>query len=348
MQNPIWNLIVKAASAVACFMLVIGILLLFASYAGITENKVAGDVTIVFAFLIATFSLVASNLENTKLKREQSRATEVAHELSQGKPFADNTDSELLDSLKSISSYLKTKSALADRIANGDLAENVTPLSDSDDLGRSMQNMVGNLREVVQTQESRDRLHNSVMKLLEEVSDVSAGDLTVHADVGPEITGAIADAFNSMTQNLRTLIKQVKDITHQVGTSAGSINETTEQLARGSFVQASQITRTTAAIANMAAQIQEVSDNAELSTKVAAESLSNARSGTKAATDNINAMKCVRKQVQETAKRVKRLGERSQEIGFKIGLAVVLSLMVFAFWNDRFIVLRWLTGGTIG
>lgn len=325
MQNPIWNLIVKAASALACFMLVIGILLLFASYAGITENKVAGDVTIILAFLIATFSLVAANLENSKLKREQSRATEVAHELSQGKPFDDNTDSELLESLKSISAYLKSKSALADRIANGDLAENAAPISDSDALGQSMHNMVGNLREMVQTQESRDRLHNSVMKLLDEVSDVSAGDLTVHADVGPEITGAIADAFNSMTQNLRTLIKQVKDITHQVGTSAGSINETTEQLARGSFVQASQITRTTAAIANMAAQIQEVSDNAELSTKVAAESLSNARSGTKAATDNINAMKCVRKQVQETAKRVKRLGERSQEIGQIVGLIDDLS-----------------------
>ena len=42
------------------------------------------------------------------------------------------------------------------------------------------------------------------------------------------------------------------------------------------------------------------------------------------------------------------MSERSQEIGFKIGLALVLSLMVFAFWNDRFILLRWLTGGAIG
>lgn len=42
------------------------------------------------------------------------------------------------------------------------------------------------------------------------------------------------------------------------------------------------------------------------------------------------------------------LSERSQEIGFRIGLAVVLTLMVFSFWNDRFIVLRWLTGGAVG
>ncbi len=325
MENPIWNLIVKAASAIACLMLVIGIFLILASYAGMIANTMAGDVTIIFAFFIAIVALITANLENTKLKRERGRALEVTHEMSQGVPFDGNEGGALLESLRSVSEYMETMSGLADRVGEGNLLENISPISDSDQLGRSMQAMVENLREVVQTQESRERLHNSVIKLLEEVSDVSAGDLTVHAEVSPEITGAIADAFNSMTQNLRTLIKQVKDITHQVGTSAGSINETTEQLARGSFIQASQITRTTAAIASMAAQIQEVSENAERSTKVAVESLGNARSGTKAASDNINAMKCVRRQVQETAKRVKRLGERSQEIGQIVGLIDDLS-----------------------
>jgi twitching motility protein PilJ len=325
MENPIWNLIVKAASAIACLMLMIGILLILASYTGMTANKLAGDVTIICAFFIAIIALITANLENAKLKREAGRALDAAHELSQGVPFDSNEGGALLESLKSVSEYMETMSMLADRVGKGNLDENISPISDSDRLGRSMQEMVENLREVVQTQESRDRLHNSVIKLLEEVSDVSAGDLTVHAEVSPEITGAIADAFNSMTQNLRTLIKQVKDITHQVGTSAGSINETTEQLARGSFLQASQITRTTAAIASMAEQIQEVSENAERSSKVAIESLGNARSGTKAASDNINAMKCVRRQVQETAKRVKRLGERSQEIGQIVGLIDDLS-----------------------
>jgi membrane-associated protease RseP (regulator of RpoE activity) len=35
---------------------------------------------------------------------------------------------------------------------------------------------------------------------------------------------------------------------------------------------------------------------------------------------------------------------RTQEIGFRIGLAVVLMLMMFATWNDLGIVRRWLTG----
>lgn len=325
MDNPIWNLAAKAASVIACFLLVAGTFLVGAAYAGLTEGNLVGVVTVVLAAAVAIFAMVLSHLENAKLKAQQKSAVEAANLLSQGKLFENEPDCELLDSLRSVSDYVRAKSSLMDRIAEGKLNENFAPLSDSDELGRAMHNMVAYLRLSVQTQESRDRLHDSVVKLLEEVSDVSSGDLTVHADVGPEITGAIADAFNSMTENLRSLIKQVKDITNQVGASAGSINDTTEQLARGSFVQAGQITRTTAAISKMAAQIQEVSENAETSSRVASESLNKARSGTKAAADNINAMRCVRKQVQETAKRVKRLGERSQEIGQIVALIDDLS-----------------------
>ena len=44
------------------------------------------------------------------------------------------------------------------------------------------------------------------------------------------------------------------------------------------------------------------------------------------------------------AVRRKPLSERTQEIGFRIGLALVLMLMMFATWNDLGIVRRWLTG----
>ncbi|MCY7347853.1 MAG: methyl-accepting chemotaxis protein, partial [Pyrinomonadaceae bacterium] len=118
---------------------------------------------------------------------------------------------------------------------------------------------------------------------------------------------------------------QVKDVTFQVSSSANQINDTTEQLARGSEAQASQIARTTSAMAQMALQIQEVSTNAALSAQVAGDALGNARYGTQAVQDNIGAMNSIRKQVQETAKRIKKLGERSQEISQIVGLIDDLS-----------------------
>jgi twitching motility protein PilJ len=128
------------------------------------------------------------------------------------------------------------------------------------------------------------------------------------------MTGAIADAFNYMTGELRSLIRQVKEVTFQVSTSAKSISENTKQLAEGSETQALQIQKTSTAIENMSLQIHEVTHNAVSSARVAAESLNTARLGSQAVQDNITAMNRIRNQVQETAKRIKKLGERSQEI----------------------------------
>lgn len=324
----LWNLLTKIFSFLAIVFLLLAAGLSYASYSGMTENKLAGMLTLFFGAGLAIFGLVATNLIHLKNSKELKEATEIAEGLSQGAFFADDeigVQSELLAALQDISIYLQNKTRVAEKIAEGDLSEDVELQSEIDIFGQSFQNMVEKLRLIVQTQEERDKLQESILKLLDEVSEVAAGDLTVQAEVSPEMTGAIAKAFNSMTKELRSLIKQVKDVTFEVSSSANAINDTTEQLAKGSEAQASQISRTTSAISNMALQIQEVSNNASLSAQVAGDSLDNARYGTKAVQDNINAMNGIRKQVQETAKRIKKLGERSQEISQIVQLIEDLS-----------------------
>ncbi|HLA96672.1 MAG TPA: methyl-accepting chemotaxis protein [Pyrinomonadaceae bacterium] len=325
METPFWNLIIKAASILACVLLLLSVALVLAAHIGYSKDLSPGVITLVFAAGTAVFAIVAANLSNSRQRHEIKDAIELADRLSHGESFDDQGESELFDSLKGISNYLKEKASLARNVAGGDLSQNVALRSDSDQFGDAFQNMIERLRLTIGTHETRDRLQKSVVKLLEEVSEVSAGDLTVQAEVGPEITGEIAEAFNQMTRNLRSLIKQVKDVTMQVASSATAINDTTEQLAGGSVAQASQISRTTSAISSMAQQIQEVSENASRSAEVAAGSLNSARLGTRAARDNINAMRSIRKQVQETAKRIKKLGERAQEIGQITGMIDDLS-----------------------
>ena len=254
------------------------------------------------------FPLFTTISTNSKLNRDLKEAEKIADQISQGelKFHFEKESSELTDSLIEIADYLAEKSVIADRIAAGDLSAEITLRSENDRFGESFQNMISKLRVHVQTEEERNRLQKSILKLQEEVSDVAAGDLTVKAEVTPEITGAIAESFNFMTSELRSLIGQVKEVTLQVGASANDINYTTEQLARGSEAQASQIALTTSEISGMAAQIQEVSNNASLSAQVAGDALNSARYGTKAAQDNIGAMNSIRRQVQETAKRIKK------------------------------------------
>ncbi|HMQ02333.1 MAG TPA: methyl-accepting chemotaxis protein [Pyrinomonadaceae bacterium] len=315
MDNPLLFLLSRIAAVVSGLLLAMATMLAASAYFAASAFALPGLAAVFLGTVAAVAALAASHLENSSLRAKLSRSVDIAERLALGERPSIEMNGELLEALGGISQYLHDKAAMCDRIAEGKLSDSFNPISEADELGVALRNMAASLRESVQTRSDRERLHESVVKLLDEVSEVAAGDLTVRADVDTEITGAIANAFNSMTESLRRLIYQVKHITNQVGTSAGSIRDTVEQLARGSFAQAGQITRTTAAMAKMAAQIQEVSVNAERSSKVASESLNRARSGTKAATENIDAMRCVRKQVQETAKRVKRLGERSQEIG---------------------------------
>ena len=324
-ENPIWNLLMKLFSALAVIFLLLGAILIGAAHFGLTANRTAGVLTIFFAVVLAIFSLVITNFSNVKLRGQLKEATGIARQISLGERFEEETASELLDSLREISRYMQEKALIAKRIAGGDLTAKIEQRSDADAFGQAFQEMIAKLRSLVQTEDERDRLEKSIRKLLREVSEVAAGDLTVQAQISPEMTGAIADAFNRMTRELRSLIKQVKDVTLQVGASANAINDTTEQLAAGSEAQASQIARTTSAIAEMVRQIQEVSENASLSAQVSGDSLENARYGTKAVQDNIGAMNSIRKQVQETAKRIKKLGERSQEISQIVGLLNDLS-----------------------
>ena len=315
--NSIWNPIVKLVAVLAVLLSIVAAGAMCASYFGWTgKNFGITTLAMVFAAGLTVFAIIELIFTELSLKRERNQAIEIASKLASGEFFDDEIDgqSELLEALKEVSDYRKRKTEVLEKIAAGDLSEDVALISEFDRVGQSFQNMIEKLRLSVQTQEDRAHLQNGVLKLLGEVQEVAAGDLTVQAQVSPEMTGAIAEAFNSMTKNFRSLIRQVKDVTYQVGSSANAVNDTTEQLARGSEAQAAQISRTTSAVSNMALQIQEVSQNALLSAQVAGDSLNNARYGTQAVQDNINAMNAIRKQVQETAKRIKRLGERSQEI----------------------------------
>ncbi|HEX6280218.1 MAG TPA: methyl-accepting chemotaxis protein [Pyrinomonadaceae bacterium] len=325
MENPLWNVLLKGSSVVGCLLLIMSALLILGAHLGYSETYTPGVLTLGLALVISVAAIVLLNVSHSAQAADIRSGIEQAHRLSQGEFIDDLPLSELGDSLKGVSNYLSQRANELKAITTGNTPEAIELRSDADHFGDSVRALVDHLRFSLGTHETRDRLQRSIVKLLDEVSEVSAGDLTVQAEVGPELTGEIAEAFNQMTRNLRSLIKQVKDVTMQVASAANAISDTTEQLAGGSVAQASQIARTTSAITAMTQQVHEVSRNASLSADVAGESLNNARLGTQAARENIEAMRSVRTKVQETAKRIKKLGERAQEIAEITGMIDDLS-----------------------
>jgi twitching motility protein PilJ len=216
-----------------------------------------------------------------------------------------------------ISAEADALATVCDAVAVGDLTSRVPDPSGTElgRVGRSLNTMLDNTVMLVQSKDERDRMQAAVMKLLEDVSGVAEGDLTVQAEVTPDVTGAVADSFNFMITELRQIIGQVQNTSREVSTSLGDLRCITEKVAVGSDEQAAQAVEASVAIEEMAASIHYVSENAASSASVAEDARTNAEHGTRAVTRTIEGMKAIRDQVQETAKRIKRLGESSQEIG---------------------------------
>lgn len=206
---------------------------------------------------------------------------------------------------------------LADAIGRGDYDARAEVLS-GDELGAmttALNSMLDNTLSMVQYRAESESMQTAIFKLLNEVSDVAEGDLTVEAEVTEDATGAIADAFNHMIHELRRIVTQVQNASLQVSSSVTQIQATTERLAEGSTAQSGQIVDSSAALDEMAVSIQQVSEHAALSATVAEQALANATRGASSVQNTIEGMNRIRTQVQETGKRIKRLGERSQEVG---------------------------------
>ncbi|MFN7945954.1 MAG: methyl-accepting chemotaxis protein [Blastocatellia bacterium] len=223
--------------------------------------------------------------------------------------------SEVQQAMQSLIDYLHEMADLSDRIAAGELKVEVQPRSEADRFGHAFQNMLERTLKLVQSQEERDEIQRSIMRLLAQVSEVAQGDLSREAEVTADLTGALADSFNFMTTELRRIIGKVQDVTEQVTSAASATVRTAEEVAEGSRAQTEQILHTTETISEMARSIQDVSENANVSARVAQQAVSTARHGNEAVRNTIQGMQRIRVQVQETSKRIKHLGESSQEIG---------------------------------
>jgi methyl-accepting chemotaxis protein len=219
--------------------------------------------------------------------------------------------------IRSVTRQITSITDLLTQIGIGNFAARAEVLS-RDELGRvaqSLNAMLDNTLRLIQSEQERDAIQASIKKLLDEVSGVATGDLSVEAEVGTDFTGAIADSFNFMISQLREIVANVQEATHQVTSSASTIQQSTEQLSRGSEAQVAQIVETSNAIDDIAKSIQMVAASTQQSATVAGDARTSARRGTEMVHNTIGAMDRIRNQVQETSKRIKRLGESSQEIG---------------------------------
>ena len=166
-----------------------------------------------------------------------------------------------------------------------------------------------------EAQRVNDANQAAILRLMNELQTVAEGDLTQEATVTEDITGAIADSVNYTVEELRMLVGNVQNTATQVAQTTAQVDSTSTELLAASTEQLREIRETGQSVLDMASRINGVSSQAQESAAVARQSLQAADSGLQAVQNAIGGMNAIRDQIQDTSKRIKRLGESSQEIG---------------------------------
>jgi twitching motility protein PilJ len=163
--------------------------------------------------------------------------------------------------------------------------------------------------------EQSQRDQHAILKLLDELHPLADGDLTVQASVTEDVTGAIADSINYAIEALRELVATVNESSILVDSAAKQTEVTSKDLVHSAEMQAKQAAAASDSIANLTGSVEEISGNAERCSDVARHAVDIAHKGGEAVRRTIDGMNTIRETIQDTSKRIKRLGESSQEIG---------------------------------
>ena len=170
-------------------------------------------------------------------------------------------------------------------------------------------------RRVTEAVDRDTRQQKAILELLDEITNLADGDLTVDVTVTEDFTGAIADSINYTVGSMRSLVGTINTTSAELSTAASSTADTARRMNQASERQAKEVANVTTAIVASSQQLEKVAGRAESLAQDAQRSVQVARNGAETVNRTIQSMTSLREQIQDTAKRIKRLGESSQEIG---------------------------------
>lgn len=155
----------------------------------------------------------------------------------------------------------------------------------------------------------------AIIRLMDQMAELSNGDLTIEAQVTEDDTGGMADALNYVVESMRELVGTINRTALQVAEASGGTRYIAEQMQSRSTEQAKKIHDISQTITEMVQALDRVSMSTTSSAEIARNSVIIARDGSQQVHDTIDGMNSIRENIQDTSKRIKRLGESSQEIG---------------------------------
>jgi methyl-accepting chemotaxis protein len=171
-----------------------------------------------------------------------------------------------------------------------------------------------------QIEQENEALNNSVITLLQAVSQLSQRDLTIKVPVSEDVTGPVADALNLLTHETAGVLQRVQSLSDDVAAASSMVKTQSETVVQVADTEHTKIVETTADLASASEAMNQIAELAQACNSAADKAIEQTRKALDTVTSTVTGINNTRDTIHETEKRIKRLGERSQEISGAVNL----------------------------
>ncbi len=266
--------------------------------------------TILFMISIGIISILAAVGFGYFLSRSLTRDTQLMEKAADQIALGDlnvNLDSnrkdeigQTLSAFNRMVKYLQEIAGIAQKVADGNLTENVQPQSAQDILGNAFAKMVGGL-------------HDSVRMVAESANAVTSASAQL-ASASKQSGEAISQISITTQQVAQGITQQTEGVT-KTSASVEQMGRAIDGVAKGAQEQAKAISQASQITSRINAAIEQVAANAQAVTRDSAQAATYSRDGAKTVKETINGMEAIRSKVGLSATKVEEMGTRSEEIG---------------------------------
>ena len=192
---------------------------------------------------------------------------------------------------------------------------NITANDELGNLGRAFNRLLDERIQVLSEKfQENETLNNSIIGLIRALGLIARKDLSIKVPVSADVTGTVSDAVNLLTsETARTL--------HQVRAASEKINAISDQLQAQSGAvmvvaedERTQVAETVAALEQSAKTMSDIAKEARIANSIASTAIDSTVKAQSSVTETVEGIQTIRSTISETEKRIKRLGDRSQEI----------------------------------
>ncbi|MFO1424636.1 MAG: methyl-accepting chemotaxis protein [Candidatus Competibacteraceae bacterium] len=198
---------------------------------------------------------------------------------------------------------------------------NLTGGDELSELGQAFDQMLSErVSTLVQVEQENEQLNDSIINLLQAVSQLSQRDLTVKVPVTEDVTGPVADALNLLTAETAVVLQGVTRISEQVATASDTVKVQSDTVIAVADNERQAVEQTAADLTAAAETMRQIADLAQTCNTAAETAIKTTQTALQTVTSTVSGINNTRDTIRETEKRIKRLGERSQEISGVVNL----------------------------